>query len=111
MGSWEQLKGDPALNLGDKILLEGDLKPQAKHLESRAQYLLKLIRKTQGFVASKVSGQRPLSRSPVSFSDERPGWLFSLGDPDSFLFFSFFFEVNRRETPNEEDSKNIEGNH
>ncbi|XP_018007087.1 chromodomain-helicase-DNA-binding protein 1 isoform X2 [Hyalella azteca] len=45
MGSWEQIKADPALNLGDKILLDGDLKPQAKQLESRAQYLLKLIRK------------------------------------------------------------------
>lgn len=45
MGSWEQIKGDPALNLGDKVLLGDETKPQRKHLESRAQYLLKLIRK------------------------------------------------------------------
>ncbi|KAL7642460.1 UNVERIFIED_CONTAM: hypothetical protein RMT77_007021 [Armadillidium vulgare] len=59
MGSWEQVKGDPALNLGDKILLEGDLKPQAKHLENRVQYLLKLIRKTQGFILIKPKGPKP----------------------------------------------------
>ncbi|KAG7154403.1 Chromodomain-helicase-DNA-binding protein 1-like, partial [Homarus americanus] len=48
LGSWEQIKGDPALNLDDKILLEGESKPQGKHLESRAQYLLKLIKKHMG---------------------------------------------------------------
>lgn len=55
MGSWEQVKGDPALSLGDKILLDGDLKPQAKQLEARAQYLLKLIKKHNGTTQIKVS--------------------------------------------------------
>lgn len=55
MGSWEQIKGDPALNLDDKILLGEDVKPQAKHLESRAQYLLKLIKKHMGLGPVKVS--------------------------------------------------------
>lgn len=55
MGSWEQIKGDPALNLDDKILLGEDVKPQAKHLESRAQYLLKLIKKHMGLGPIKVS--------------------------------------------------------
>lgn len=54
MGSWEQIKGDPALNLDDKILLGGETKPQGKHLESRAQYLLKLIKKQMGLGAPKV---------------------------------------------------------
>lgn len=53
MGSWEQIKGDPALNLDDKILLGGEVKPQAKHLESRAQYLLKLIKKHMGLSPTK----------------------------------------------------------
>lgn len=55
MGSWEQIKGDPALNLDDKILLGGEVKPQPKHLESRAQYLLKLIKKHMGLGPVKVS--------------------------------------------------------
>ena len=45
MGAWEQVKGDPALGLGEKILLEGGKKPQAKQLEARVQYLLKLVKK------------------------------------------------------------------
>ncbi|XP_066973477.1 chromodomain-helicase-DNA-binding protein 1 isoform X4 [Macrobrachium rosenbergii] len=48
MSSWEQIKGDPSLSLDDKILVGEDTKPQAKHLESRAQYLLKLIKKHMG---------------------------------------------------------------
>lgn len=46
MGSWEAMKMDPGLGLGDKIMPDGEeLKPQAKHLQSRADYLLKLLRK------------------------------------------------------------------
>ena len=55
MGSWLQMKGDPALNLDNKIILDNDMKPQAKHLESRTQYLLKLIKKQTGLLAPKVS--------------------------------------------------------
>lgn len=45
MGSWEQIKLDPALGLGDKILFNDDKKPQAKHLQSRSEYLLKILKK------------------------------------------------------------------
>lgn len=45
MGSWEAMKADASLELSDKILTPGDLKPQAKHLQTRAEYLLKVIRK------------------------------------------------------------------
>lgn len=46
MGSWEQMKMDPALQLRDKILPENpEAKPQAKHLLSRADSLLKLLRR------------------------------------------------------------------
>lgn len=45
MGSWEMMKMDPALELSDKILANGDAKPQAKHLQTRAEYLLKVMRK------------------------------------------------------------------
>ncbi|XP_060072209.1 chromodomain-helicase-DNA-binding protein 1-like isoform X1 [Ylistrum balloti] len=46
MGSWEAIKMDPCLNLHDKILPDGgDLKPQAKHLQTRAEYLLKVLKR------------------------------------------------------------------
>ncbi|KAF7287502.1 hypothetical protein GWI33_001462 [Rhynchophorus ferrugineus] len=45
MGSWEQIKLDPSLGIGDKILMNEDRKPQAKHLQSRAEYLLRIMKK------------------------------------------------------------------
>lgn len=45
IGSWEQMKMDPTLKLTDKILFNDARKPQAKHLQSRAEYLLKIIKK------------------------------------------------------------------
>ncbi|XP_034471656.1 chromodomain-helicase-DNA-binding protein 1 isoform X3 [Drosophila innubila] len=45
IGSWEQMKLDPTLKLSEKILLNDTRKPQAKHLQSRAEYLLKIIKK------------------------------------------------------------------
>lgn len=46
IGSWEQMKMDPSLNLTEKILVNDGRKPQVKHLQSRAEYLLKIIKKT-----------------------------------------------------------------
>lgn len=45
MGSWEAIKMDPSLGISEKILANDDKKPQAKHLDVRAQYLLKILRK------------------------------------------------------------------
>ncbi|KAG5676207.1 hypothetical protein PVAND_006056 [Polypedilum vanderplanki] len=45
IGSWEAMKMDPTLCLSNKILLSDDKKPQGKHLQSRAEYLLKIIKK------------------------------------------------------------------
>ncbi|XP_062610883.1 chromodomain-helicase-DNA-binding protein 1-like isoform X1 [Saccostrea cucullata] len=46
LGSWEAIKMDPELQLHDKILPDGsDLKPQGKHLSTRADHLLKLLKK------------------------------------------------------------------
>ncbi|XP_065334044.1 chromodomain-helicase-DNA-binding protein 1 isoform X2 [Cloeon dipterum] len=44
IGSWEAIKMDPSLGLSDKILLNEDKKPQAKHLQARTEYLLKILR-------------------------------------------------------------------
>lgn len=45
IGSWEAIKMDPDLKLQDKILPDGDLKPQVKHLQSRADYLLRSLKR------------------------------------------------------------------
>ncbi|XP_064620008.1 chromodomain-helicase-DNA-binding protein 1-like isoform X2 [Lineus longissimus] len=59
MGSWESIKMDPNSDLHDKILPDGDLKPQAKHLQSRADYLLKVLKKQ---VDQQNSGEVPKPR-------------------------------------------------
>ncbi|XP_072134198.1 chromodomain-helicase-DNA-binding protein 2 isoform X1 [Mobula birostris] len=44
--NWEQIKMDPDLQLTNKILPDDpDRKPQAKHLQSRADYLIRLLKK------------------------------------------------------------------
>ncbi|XP_065355971.1 chromodomain-helicase-DNA-binding protein 1 [Calliphora vicina] len=55
IGSWEQMKMDPSLKLTEKILHNDDRKPQAKHLQSRAEYLLKIIKKN---IETKKGGER-----------------------------------------------------
>ncbi|XP_062861371.1 chromodomain-helicase-DNA-binding protein 2 isoform X2 [Trichomycterus rosablanca] len=50
-GNWDQIKTDPELKLADKILPdEPDKKPQAKQLQIRADYLLKMLKKEQDTV-------------------------------------------------------------
>ncbi|ESO01124.1 hypothetical protein HELRODRAFT_192382 [Helobdella robusta] len=44
-GNWDAIKMDSTFKLQDKILPDGDLKPQAKHLQTRTEYLLKIIKK------------------------------------------------------------------
>ncbi|KAK3096752.1 hypothetical protein FSP39_002924 [Pinctada imbricata] len=74
MGSWEAIKMDPKLNLHDKILPDGgDHKPQAKHLQTRADYLLKVLKKNLGpdkqenMVGSTIGTSKPRKkRKPKS---------------------------------------------
>ncbi|XP_077296333.1 chromodomain-helicase-DNA-binding protein 1 [Arctopsyche grandis] len=54
MSAWEAIKMDKSLGLSDKILLNDDRKPQAKHLQSRAEYLLKILKKLQDSKTGKV---------------------------------------------------------
>lgn len=54
LGSWEAIKMDPSLGISENILANDDKKPQAKHLDMRAQYLLKILHKrTVGLEAKK----------------------------------------------------------
>lgn len=61
MGSWESIKMDPNLGLTTKILPDGEeLKPQCKHLQSRADYLLKLLRRVHARqMALKEGKEKP----------------------------------------------------
>ncbi|CAG9816539.1 unnamed protein product [Phaedon cochleariae] len=59
LGSWEQIKLDPTLGIGDKILLNEDKKPQAKHLQSRAEYLLRIMKKN---LDAKKGLQKPKNK-------------------------------------------------
>ena len=44
LGNWESIRDDPNLGLTSKILrADPTLKPQASHLQTRAEYLLKLL--------------------------------------------------------------------
>lgn len=54
MGSWEAIKMDPTLSIGDKMLPNNGSKPQAKHLQARAEYLLKILKKRMNIDDSTV---------------------------------------------------------
>lgn len=59
MGSWEAIKMDSSFEICDKILTNEDKKPQAKHLQSRAEYLLKLIKKLLDQKNGKQKQKKP----------------------------------------------------
>ncbi|GMT28082.1 hypothetical protein PFISCL1PPCAC_19379 [Pristionchus fissidentatus] len=63
IGSWEAIKMDPSLGLADKIHLKDKTKkPQPKHVQQRAEYLMKLMgggtggRKREGKGGEKKGG-------------------------------------------------------
>merc|ERR1712128_319277 len=70
LGSWEQLKADRALDLGGKILLNASCKPQAKHLDVRAAYLLRMLqRKAQQGKVVKKKKMKKVSKAKESTDD------------------------------------------
>lgn len=81
MGSWEAIKMDPSLSIGDKILPNNGSKPQAKHLQARAEYLLKILKKRMNSEDPAVS---ETFRQPVYnlvFVDERT--IYCVGDVEN----------------------------
>ncbi|CAK1540056.1 unnamed protein product [Leptosia nina] len=65
MGSWEAIKMDSSFGIGDKILTNEDKKPQAKHLQSRADYLLKLIKKLLDQKNGKQKQRKPRMKKGI----------------------------------------------
>merc|ERR1712083_773691 len=62
LGSWEQIKADKALDLSGKILLNASCKPQSKHLDVRAGYLLRMLQRKaqQGKIVKKKKVKKPM---------------------------------------------------
>merc|ERR1711970_1371786 len=64
LGNWEEVKADKDLALGGKILLNANCKPQMKHLDSRASYLLKVLGKIEaGPTTKKAAKVKPKKKS------------------------------------------------
>uniref|UniRef100_A0A8C6KMG4 Chromodomain helicase DNA binding protein 1 n=1 Tax=Nothobranchius furzeri TaxID=105023 RepID=A0A8C6KMG4_NOTFU len=62
-GSWEMIKMDPDLNLTHKLLPDDpDKKPQAKQLQARADYLIKLLSKDLARKEASSRKRKPRSR-------------------------------------------------
>ncbi|GFO50432.1 chromodomain-helicase-DNA-binding protein 1, partial [Plakobranchus ocellatus] len=73
MGSWESIKMDDKLGLSDRILPDGELKPQAKHLQTRVDYLLKLLKKEPVVTPNKPAKTRkrvPKSKAEIIDKDD-----------------------------------------
>ena len=69
LGSWEQIKSDKSLELNGKILLNASCKPQEKHLDVRAAYLLRMLkRKTQD---GKEKEKAPQKKKTVAATEEK----------------------------------------
>ncbi|XP_012264191.2 chromodomain-helicase-DNA-binding protein 1 isoform X1 [Athalia rosae] len=59
MGSWEAIKLDASLKLGDKILPHNENKPQIKQLNTRAEYLLKVLKKQMDLKLGVTRTRKP----------------------------------------------------
>merc|ERR1711953_1582401 len=69
LGSWEQIKSDKSLELSGKILLNASCKPQEKHLDVRAAYLLRMLkRNTQ---EGKEKGKAAPKKKTVAANEEK----------------------------------------
>jgi len=66
MGSYEAIKMDQNLGLGDRILPDGELKPQAKHLQTRVDYLLKVLKGKDSSAATSNKIPKPRKKNVKS---------------------------------------------
>ena len=69
LGSWEQIKSDKSLELSGKILLNASCKPQEKHLDVRAAYLLRMLKKNTQ--EGKEKGKAAPKKKTVAANEEK----------------------------------------
>uniref|UniRef100_A0A8B9P2G7 DNA helicase n=1 Tax=Apteryx owenii TaxID=8824 RepID=A0A8B9P2G7_APTOW len=75
-GNWELIKTDPELKLSDKILpVETDKKPQGKQLQTRVDYLLKLLKKDLDKKENMKDGEEVRTWLLDSGDFRMSGWL------------------------------------
>ncbi|KAE8618282.1 hypothetical protein XENTR_v10009342 [Xenopus tropicalis] len=69
-GNWEHIKSDPELKLSEKILpVDTEKKPQAKHLQTRADYLLKMLKKEMEKETGAAEEPKSKKRKPRAKKD------------------------------------------
>uniref|UniRef100_A0A8C3KWN5 DNA helicase n=1 Tax=Chrysolophus pictus TaxID=9089 RepID=A0A8C3KWN5_CHRPC len=99
-GNWELIKTDPELKLSDKILpVETDKKPQGKQLQTRVDYLLKLLKKDLEKKENMKDGEEVRhSCSSQGFSRQGVG---SSAEPFAkrITFYYFFLKCKERMRP------------
>ncbi|RWS24851.1 hypothetical protein B4U80_04333, partial [Leptotrombidium deliense] len=76
-GSWEAIKMDPSYMLTEKILPDGNQKPQAKNLQTRVEYLLKTMHRL--LEAQKIQEEvlkprkKRLTKAKTSLENDQAG--------------------------------------
>merc|ERR1712045_727773 len=70
LGSWEQIKSDRSLELSGKILLNASCKPQEKHLDVRAAYLLRCLKKKGKEVGDKPTPKKKAPKDVKETEEE-----------------------------------------
>merc|ERR1712228_284207 len=70
LGSWEQIKSDRSLELSGKILLNASCKPQEKHLDVRAAYLLRCLKKKATEVGDKPTPKKKAPKDVKETEEE-----------------------------------------
>ena len=71
LGSWEQIKSDKSLELSGKILLNASCKPQEKHLDVRAAYLLRMMKRKTQEGKEKEKGKTAPKKKTVTATEEK----------------------------------------
>ncbi|XP_017774812.1 PREDICTED: chromodomain-helicase-DNA-binding protein 1 isoform X2 [Nicrophorus vespilloides] len=104
MGSWEQIKMDPSLGIGDKILSNEDKKPQAKHLQSRAEYLLKVLKKQQDLKKGSVAKPKR-QRKPKALTKEIVDEEGSSNEETTTVTVTITKKINKKKDEDGEETK------
>merc|ERR1711936_344538 len=71
LGSWEQIKSDRSLELSGKILLNASCKPQEKHLDVRAAYLLRMMKRKTQEGKEKEKGKTAPKKKTVTATEDK----------------------------------------
>ncbi|KAI0207728.1 Chromodomain-helicase-DNA-binding protein 1 [Lamellibrachia satsuma] len=99
MGNWEAIKMDPELRLYDKVLPDGQMKPQSKHLHTRAEYLLKVLRKhIEGSTKAPTARKPRVKKSDVRSHKVKSKEIIEDSDDDDS-------DVDMRETKEEKENQ------